>query len=391
MQSIITESLTLVTLVLRAVERVATHRSFEHDPYESRRTALPGPRLLKTLVFYQFLKDPTQAGLRRVVDESPVAQAMLAGPLKRNTLANALWQRDRDQMIEAWLLVLAQYRPFLLRCGKPFARIAVVDASLLKLSLAAFDWARYRQKSGAAKITCVLEWVRGVPQQFVFSAAGKAHDLVAAQSLKWSADWTYLFDRGYFSFPFLTALLEAGAHFVIRLKVGVAYQIVRRHVLPAVKLPAGIKALTSDWTVRLPGWERDLLLRLVSYQLSDGKLIRVLTSRHDLSALSVAQLYKERWTIENWWRWLKHVYKVKEPLGRSANALPLQIVAAFVTDLLLRVFKHSGGFRGSLYEFVTLCRDLALVPLAQLTSLHQVFLTAAGILAIPLTDSPLIT
>jgi hypothetical protein len=347
--------------------------------------------LLAALVFYQFTKDPTQAGLRRVVDESPAAQELLGGPLKRNTLANALTQRDLDQMLEAWLLLLAHYRPFLARCGKKFARLAAVDASLLKLSLQAFDWARYRAQTGAAKITCVFEWGRGVPTQFVFSAAGKAHDLVAAQQLKWSAHWTYLFDRGYFSFPFLTDLINAGAHFVIRLKAGVHYQIVQRHVLPSVPLPAGIKALTSDWTVRLPGWEPDLLLRLVSYQLTDGKLIRVLTTRHDLSALSIVQLYKERWTIENWWRWLKRVYKVKEPLGRSEQALPLQIVAAFVTDLVLRVFKHSGGFRGSLYDFVTLCLELALAPFSTLRSLQQVFLTAAGLLEIPLTDSPLTT
>lgn len=391
MSSTITESLTLVTLVVRAVARVATAQVFARDPYESRRTALPGPRLLAALVLYQFTKDPTQAGLRRVVEESPAAQELLGGTLARNTLANALTQRDLDQMIEAWLLVLTQYRPFLTRCGKKFARLAAVDASLLKLSLAAFDWARYRQKSGAAKITCVFEWVRGVPQQFVFSAAAKAHDLVAAQQLKWSAHWTYLFDRGYFSFPFLTTIINARAHFVIRLKVGVHYQIVQRHVVPSVKLPAGIKALTSDWTVRLPGWEPDLLLRLVSYQLTDGKLLRVLTTRHDLRALSIAQLYKERWTIENWWRWRTRIYKVQEPLGRSANALPLQIVAAFVTDLVLRACKHSGGFRGSLYEFVTLCRDLALVPLAQLKSLRHVFLTAASILEISLTDSPLTT
>lgn len=75
------------------------------------------------------------------------------------------------------------------------------------------------------------------------------------------------------------------------------------------------------------------------------------------------QSYKERWTIENWWRWLKRSYKVKEPLGYNENALQLQIVAAFVTDLLLRAFKHSSGFKGSLYEFVTTCRDLAFVPL----------------------------
>lgn len=141
-QSTITESLTLVALVLRAVARVATAQIFAHDPYESRRTALPGPRLLQALVFYQFLKDPTQAGLRRVVDESPVAQEMLGGTFARNTLANALTQRDLDQMIEAWLLLLAHYRPFLARCGKKFARIAAVDASLIKLSLQAFDGAR---------------------------------------------------------------------------------------------------------------------------------------------------------------------------------------------------------------------------------------------------------
>jgi hypothetical protein len=94
-------------------------------------------------------------------------------------------------------------------------------------------------------------------------------------------------------------------------------------------------------------------------------------------------LYKERWTIENWWRWLKRIYKVKEPWGRKANALPLQIVAAFVTDLLLRAFKHGGGFKGKLYEFVTTCRDMALVPLARLGSLQAVLLAAARFLALP--------
>ena len=69
--------------------RVATAQVFARDPSESRRTALPGPRLLQVLVFYQFLKDPTQAGLRRVVDESPAAQEMLGGTFARNTLANA--------------------------------------------------------------------------------------------------------------------------------------------------------------------------------------------------------------------------------------------------------------------------------------------------------------
>jgi hypothetical protein len=134
----------------------------------------------------------------------------------------------------------------------------------------------------------------------------------------------------------------------------------------------------------LLGWDREIVLRLVSYQLTDGKLIRVLTDRHDLSALSIAQPYKERWTIEDWWRWLKRLYKVKDPLGRSENALPLRIVAAFVTDLLPRVFKQSGGFNGSLYEFVTTCRDMALVPLNRIGALRDTLRTVAKLLGLQL-------
>lgn len=368
-------------MLLSAIDRVKTQTIFDRDPYESRREAMPGSRLLKVLVFFQMLKDRSQRGIGRAVEESQDAQRALGGTIARNTLSNALSQRDPEQMIEAWMMILHHYSSCLARMGKKFARIAVVDASLIKLSLQAYDWATYRKQTGAAKITCVLNWMQGVPQQFVFQASGKVHDLQATLALRWCAGWTYLFDRGYFSFDLLAVLLNAGAHFVIRFKRGVTYRIVKRFPIPQVKLPAGIRQITSDWLVKLPGWDSEVRLRMVSYQLTDGKLIRVLTSRHDLSALSVAQLYKERWTIENWWRWLKRIYKVKEPLGDNENALQLQIIAAFVTDLLLRAFKHCSGFSGNLYEFVTTCRDLALVPLDRLCGkLRQALSVAARLL-----------
>ena len=376
-----------MTLLLSAIDRVKTQSIFDRDPYESRRAALPGSRLLKALVFYQMLKDPSQRGLVRVLDESTDAQRALGGALALNTFSNALQQRDLEQMIEAWALLLEHYRPHIARLGKKFARIAAVDASLIKLSLAAFHWAKYREQTGAAKITCVLDWVKGVPQQFVFTGSGKIHDLKATAEICWSPGWTYLFDRGYFSFDLLTVLLNLGAHFVIRLKQGVEYRVIERFPLPDLTLPAGLRAITSDWTISLPGWDRDLDLRLVSYQLTDGKLIRVLTDRHDLSALSIAQLYGRRWSIENWWRWLKRLYKVKEPLSRSENGLPLQIVAAFVTDLLLRVFKQGGAFKGSLYGFITTCRDLSLVPASRLVSLRDALLAIARLLGVPLATS----
>jgi len=357
------QSTTVMSLLLQALDRVRTQAVFDRDAYESRRTALPGARLLKVLVLYQLLKSSKLRGLVRAVEEQPRLQAALGGEVARNTVSNALAHRDLAQMIEAWMAVVAAYAPWIARMGKKFARVGVVDASLIPLSLQAFAWAQYQQQSGAAKMTAVYEWAHAIPQQLVFTA-GNVHDVRAAAALRWRAHWTYIFDRGYLGFAFLSGLLEAGAHFVVRFKRGVGYRILERFEVEAAPASSGIR-LRSDWTVSLPGWP-EVVLRMVSYQLLDGTLIRVLTDRFDLTATSVAQLYKERWTIENWWRWIKATFKIKEPLGRSENALPVQIVGAFVTDLLLRAFKHSGGFRSTLYEFVTRCQEMSLVALKDL-------------------------
>jgi DDE family transposase len=358
------ESITVITLLLSALDRIDLQAIFDRDPYESRRTALPGARLVKVLVVYQMIHTAKLRGLIRTLTEHPGLQKAVGGTVTLNTLSNGLAQRDVGQMVEAWMAVVQTYGPWLERMGRKFARMAVVDASLIKLSLLAYSWAEYRKRSGAAKMHAVLEWARGIPQQVVVTT-GKVHDLKGAATLQWARHWTYIFARGYLGFAFLSTLLDAGAHFVVRFKEGVGYCILERFAVPQAPATAGFR-LTSDWTIRLPGWE-GVLLRLVSYQLPDGKLIRILTDRFDLSALSVAQLYKERWTIENWWKWVKQMFKIKRPLGESENALPVQIVSAFVTDLLLRAFKHSSGFTSSLYEFVSHCQEFSLVPLKELT------------------------
>jgi hypothetical protein len=359
------ESITVITLLLAALNRVDLQAVFNRDPYESRRSALPGAHLVKVLVVYQMIHTVKLRGLIRTLTEHPGLQKAVGGTVALNTLSNGLAQRDVGQMVEAWMAVMQTYGPWLERLGRKFARIAVVDASLIKLSLLSYSWAEYRKRSGAAKMHAVVEWARGIPQQLVVTT-GKVHDLKGAATLQWARHWTYIFDRGYLGFAFLSTLLEAGAHFVVRFKDGVGYRIRERFAVPPAPATAGFR-LTSDWTIGLPGWE-GVLLRLVSYRLPDGKLIRVLTDRFDLSALSIAQLYKERWTIENWWKWVKQMFKIKRPLGESEKALPVQIVSAFVTDLLLRAFKHSSGFTSSLYEFVSNCQEFSLVPLTELAN-----------------------
>src|SRR5919197_1450506 len=342
------ESITVITLLLSALDRIDLQAVFDRDPYESRRRALPGARLGKVLVVYQTIGTEKLRGLIRTLTEHAGLQAALGGTVALNTLSNGVRERDIGQMVKAWMRVVQTYGPWLKRMGRKFARMAVVDASLIKLSRLAYSWAEYRKPRGAAQMHAVLEWARGIPQQLVVTT-GQVHDLRGAARLHWAKHWTYIFDRAYLGFDFLSTLLEAGAHFVVRFKEGVDYRILERFAVPQAPATAGFR-LTSDWTIRLPGWE-SVVLRLVSYQLPDGRLIRVLTDRFDLR-----------------WKWVKQMFKIKRPLGESENALPVQIVSAFVTDLLLRAFKHSSGFTSSLYEFVSNCQELSLVPLKELTN-----------------------
>jgi Transposase DDE domain len=358
------ESITLVSLMLHALKQVPVQEIFDRDPYESRRTALKGERRLHVLVAYQMVRQPGMRGLLRAIEEHAALQAALGGPLARNTLANALLHRPVAQMEEAWLRVRRSYEAGVERMGKKFARIALVDSRLLKLSLAVYDWAEYRQASGAAKGHAVLEWQRRIPQQLVVTA-GKVHDANRAVSMQWHAGWTYVQDRGYVSFVRLAQIQACGAHFVVRLKQGLRWQVVARRPVP-LGPQAGVY-LRGDQTVRLAGWP-EVELRLVSYQLPDYRWVFVLTDRFDLTASSVARLYKERWKIEHWWKWMKGMLKIKQPLGESASALPLQLIAAFVPDLLWRVFKAFGHFPASLYEFVTRCQELSLVRLTDMTT-----------------------
>jgi Transposase DDE domain len=261
------ESTTVATLLLSALSRVNLQAAFARDRYESRRKALPGARLVKVLVLYQLIRSEKMRGLVKAITEHAGLQAALGGEVALNTLSNALRERELEQMVEAWMLTLGVYGPWLGRMGKKFARIAVVDASLIKLSLLAYSWAEYRAQIGAAKMTAVLEWARLIPCHLVMST-GRVHDLRGAARLNWAKHWTYIFDRAYLGFDFLSRLLEAGAHFVVRFKAGVSYRILDRFAVPEAPATAGFR-LRSDWTISLPGWE-GMVLRLVSYQLPDG-------------------------------------------------------------------------------------------------------------------------
>jgi DDE family transposase len=355
------ESITLVGLMLQALKQVPVQDIFAQDPYEARRTALKGEKLLQVLAIPQLIKSPDLRGVVTALAEHSPLQEAVGGPVARTTLSNALAHYPVGRMLEAWLRLKDQLGTGVERLGKKFARIALIDASLLKLALAAYTWAEYRQARGAAKLHMRLEWSGRLPAQVVLTP-GKVHEAPPAVQRTWEAGWTYVQARGYVSFQRLQQMCQSRAHFVVRRKRGLEGTILARYPVPWGRQQGNLRLL-SDWTVRLAGWP-EVELRIVSYRLPDGRLVRVLTDRFDLSAASVAQLYKERWKIENWWRGLKALFKINRPLGQTANALQLQIIAAFVSALLWRVFTAVGHFPKSLYEFVTRDQELSLVRVA---------------------------
>jgi hypothetical protein len=145
------ESITVITLLLSALERVDLQAIFDRDAYEARRSALPGARLVKVLVVYQMIGSEKLRGLIRTIAEHTRLQGALGGTVALNTLSNGMRERDVGQIVEAWMGVVQTYGPWLKRMGRKFARIAVVDASLIQLSLLSYSWAEYRKQRGGGQ------------------------------------------------------------------------------------------------------------------------------------------------------------------------------------------------------------------------------------------------
>ncbi len=145
-------------------------------------------------------------------------------------------------MTEVWLRL--KERLGVEKLGKKFARMALIDASLLKLSLAAYAWAEYRHSSGAAKMHAVLEWSGRIPAQLVLTP-GKVYEANPAVKISWEAGWTYVQDRGYVSFKRLQQIRQCQAHFVVWLKRGMEWTVVERRPVPSEHQRGKIRLLSD--------------------------------------------------------------------------------------------------------------------------------------------------
>ena len=226
-----------------------------------------------------------------------------------------------------------------------------LDATTIDLCLSVFPWARFRTTKGAVKLHVGLDH-DGLLPAFMTITDGRTHDITVARALDLPRDSLLVVDRGYTDYAWYNQLNEKGIFFVTRQRRNAAYRVVERH-----RVPKG-KGLTSDQTIRLTGTKAahcPILLRRIGYRDAEtGKHYVFLTNNFKLAAATIAEIYKARWQIELFFKWIKQNLKIKSFLGTSRNAVLTQIWIAVCIYLLLAYLKFVSQLGASLQQILRL-------------------------------------
>lgn len=277
----------------------------------------------------------------------------ICGRVSRTTLDNA--NEDRDWRIYADLaqVLIAEARG--LYAHEDFGveldnTVYALDASTIDLCLSLFPWAKFRRTKGSVKLHTLLN-LRGNIPEFIHISDGKLHDVNVLDIMIPEAGSIYVMDRGYVDFKRLYALHQATAFFVTRAKSN--FQCKRRYSRPVDKTTG----LRCDQTIMLTGVnsKKDYpktMRRIVYRDAKTGKRYVFLTNNFVLPALTIAQLYKARWQIELFFKWIKQHLRIKAFYGTSENAVKTQIWIAVCVYVLVAIVKKRLSLDHSLYTIL---------------------------------------
>jgi putative transposase len=224
-----------------------------------------------------------------------------------------------------------------------------LDASVIDLSLGAFPWASFRRTKSAIKLHTLLDHSGYLPA-FVSITDGKVHETKIAKSIRLPKGSIVTEDRAYTDYEWFAQLHENGIFFVTRQKKNAKYRIIERRKVNKKQ------GLCSDQTIMLTSTKGQLCpyrLRRIGYRDPKTKEFYVfLTNNFKLSAKTIADIYKERWQIEIFFRWIKQNLKIKAFFGNSRNAVMTQIYVALIAYLLLCMFKYLSKISVSLRNII---------------------------------------
>ncbi len=275
------------------------------------------------------------------------------GPVRRNTLAHANEHRswriyaDFAQILIATARDLYRDEPFGVELSET---VYALDSTTIDLCLALFPWGKFRRHKSAVKLHTLLD-LRGCIPANVYVTGGQVHDINLLDQLLPEAGAFYLLDRGYLDFGRLYVLTQGRAFFITRAKQNTRFW--RRQWHPVCRS----SGLRSDQTIQLTGPKTSRLypdpLRRIHYFDAEKELRLIfLTNNFLLPALTIAELYRARWRVELFFRWIKQHLRIKAFYGTSENAVKTQVWVAIAVYVLVAIVKKQLGLGLSLYKIL---------------------------------------
>ncbi|MFC1596164.1 IS4 family transposase [Candidatus Margulisiibacteriota bacterium] len=294
--------------------------------------------------------------------------------VRKSTLADANNRRDY-RVYEETFYYLLQRALTLTNKKNPFPNpIKSIDATFINLCYSLFPWAKYRTRKGAIKIHTMLNHEHFIPE-FIRITDGKTSDIEIARQIKILPDSIYVVDRGYYDFKWLHSIHEKEAYFVIRAKSDLSYTSAGQHETKGIE-----GSVIADEDIVVP-WRHSKYpskapnypdyLRMVTYKDPDtGKAFRFLTNIIDMSPETIALIYKQRWQIELFFKWIKQNLKIKSFLGTSKNAVFSQIWIAMIVYLLIWFIKQQTKYGYTMLALTNMISEVLMERISLLDILN---------------------
>lgn len=278
--------------------------------------------------------------------------------------------RDRPSAIfaEVFSDLLDRYQAYLAAATgtarRRWRNVRIVDSTVVTAAQGLFAWAKFKGDEAAVKIHTLYDLFLAAPREIRITE-GRVHDANDSVRFPPQKGVLYVFDRGYFDFEYFRAIIQAGAHFVTRLKKVAKFRWRERLPVSSFHRRHGV---LDDGIIALGRGRKRMseTIRMVVYRDEEGRLYHFLTDRLDLSPLSVALLYRYRWEIETFFKWAKQHLKIKHLYGTSPNAVAVQVWTALIAYLLMQITKRLAEFQGRLLVWTRRLVDALVAPAADL-------------------------
>lgn len=228
--------------------------------------------------------------------------------------------------------------------------VFIIDSTTITLCLSVYPWAKFRKTKAAVKLHTKMDAKTSIPD-FIYISDGKMPDVNVLDMITISPDSFYVMDRGYLDFSRLYRIHKAEAYFITRAKNNFDFE---RMYSAKVDKTTGIKC---DQTIKLCGFYAsqdypEKMRRIKFYDIETDKIFVFLTNNFELRALEIALLYKHRWFIETFFKWIKQHLKIKSFWGTSPNAVKTQIWIAISVYVIVLILKKKLKLTQSIYEIL---------------------------------------